>query len=60
MRAVKNSRSEAEEAAEMVPILSGRCFLCNDDADKLCQWCRLVFCCSAEHFRDRFNKTIFI
>ncbi len=42
---------------DLVPLISGKCFLCGDSSQQLCQWCRLVYCCCPAHFRVHRNKS---
>ena len=42
---------------DLVPLVVGKCFLCGDSCQQLCQWCRLVFSCCPAHFRIHRNKS---
>ena len=56
-RGSKNSRPEPSHEEEIVPLIFEQCFLCGEACQQLCQWCRLVYCCSSSHFRIHRNKS---
>ena len=56
-RGSKNSRPEPPHEEEIVPLIFEQCFLCGEACQQLCQWCRLVYCCSSSHFRIHRNKS---